>query len=238
MNDVAEGGGANATMSPLAVAHLRRRAPDASRLTVRVVDDWEEVAAIASDIDELAENALEPSPSAEAWTLVPALRYLREGASIKVVLMYAPDTVHQDERNILCAVFPMHMRRKYRGLRISVYSIWNHLYSLLPAPLLHASCAAECIRTLFAWIATNSGSTLLEFPAQPTESKFFHALNEVLRTDERNYLLTDVVSRAWFRPGHDAQHYLDTIATKHHRHEMRRQERRLSELGILEYDAW
>jgi hypothetical protein len=213
------------------------RVPDPSRLVVRVVEDWESAAAIVSDLDDLSANALEPSPSSEAWMLIPALHYLREAAAIKVVLMYAPDVTSSGQPDVLCAVFPLQLRARYRGLPIKALSLWNHMYSLSTAPLLRADCAAACLRTLVDWTARNwPGSTLLEFPELGTNTAFFRLLSDVLRIDDREYLVTDMRTRAAFRPGIDAERYLGSIGTAHHRHELRRQEKRLSELGKLEFD--
>lgn len=200
-----------------------------------MLERWEEVSALASDIEELVENAVESSPCSEPWMLIPALRYLRGETVIKVVLMYAPVRSATAARDILCAVFPLQVKRGYRRLPIAIYSLWNHLYSLFPAPLLHRDCAAECVHALFAWITANtSRSTLLEFPDLRDNSAFSAVLTNELRTTRRTYSV-GTMRRAWYTPRLDAQEYAAT-GSKHRT--ARRQYRHLAALGKVEFDAW
>jgi CelD/BcsL family acetyltransferase involved in cellulose biosynthesis len=50
-------------------------------------------------------------------------------------------------------------------------------------------------------------------------------------------LITGAYPRALFRRKGDPEQYFQSVSTAHHRHEWRRQERRLSEKGLLAYDA-
>lgn len=211
--------------------------PPASRLTVHLVDDWDRLDSIRSEWDELAANALEPSPSSEAWMLLPSLHCLAAGSAIKVLLMYASEAHGPDSPPLLCAVFPLEVIPRYKGLPLRTLRMWNHMYSLLPAPLLRAEWADDCVRRLLAWVNSEWwGATLLEFPELRTESAFFRVLSDVLREDGAASLMQETHTRALFRPRRTAAEYLEAISTAKHRHEMRRQERRLSELGRLEYD--
>jgi CelD/BcsL family acetyltransferase involved in cellulose biosynthesis len=208
----------------------------ASRLTVHLVDDWERLDAIRSEWDELAANAVEPSPSSEAWMLLPSLHRLAAGSVVKVLLMYASDAKGPDSRPLLCAVFPLEVIRRYKGLPVKVLRVWNHMYSLFPAPLLRAEWADDCVRRLLAWVDSEwQGTTLLEFPELRTETAFFRVLSDVLREDGTASLMGEAHTRALFRPRRTAAEYLHAISSAGHR-KMRRQERRLSELGRLEYD--
>lgn len=211
--------------------------PPASRLTVHVVDDWGRLDSIRSEWDDLAANAVEPSPSSEAWMLLPALHCLAAGSAIKVLLMYAGEAPGPDGRPLLCAVFPLEVIPRYKGLPLRTLRMWDHMYSLFPAPLLRDEWAEDCVRRLLAWMDSEwRGATLLEFPELRTDSVFFRVLSDVLRQDGTANLLEEAHTRALFRPRRTAAEYLEAVSTARHRHEMRRQERRLSELGSLAYD--
>ena len=214
------------------------RPPVASRLTVQVVDDWERLESIRSEWDDLAANAVEPSPSSEAWMLLPALHCLAAGSAIKILLMYATKPHGPDSRPLLCAVFPLEVIPRYKGLPLRTLRMWNHMYSLFPAPLLRVEWADDCVRRLLVWVKSEwPGSTFLEFPELRAESAFFRVLSDVLRQDGAMSLVVDAYTRALFRPRPTAAAYLRTISSDGHR-KMRRQERRLSELGKLDYDAF
>jgi hypothetical protein len=205
------------------------------KLTVQVVSDWDVLEPVENEWDQLAQNALERSPSAEAWMLRPALRYLLSGEDVRVLLVYA-DNGQGDTARLLIGVIPIEIRTRYKGLPIRIVRLWNHKYTLSPAPLLHRDFAADCLRELFRWVRSEyPGSTLIELPELRAESAFFRMLADVMHEDDIGYHVTDIHTRAFFRPRKHVDLYLNAISTAHHRHEMRRQERRLAEMGQLRF---
>lgn len=210
---------------------------DNASFSVQVVEAWERLEELPVDWDRLADGALERSPSSEAWMLLPALRYLAPGENVKVLLVYANG--HKQDRKVpmLCGVFPVQIAKRYRGLPICIVRLWNHRYSLSPTPLLHRDFAADCLRELFFWVRSeHPGATLIEFPELRAESQFFRILTEVLREEDGEHLVTDIHTRAFFRPRSTATGYLEgSLENAHHRKELKRQERRLGEMGRLAY---
>jgi len=212
--------------------------PHERAFTVRVFDDWRELEALQSDWEELATNALEPSPSAESWMLIPAMRHGLPGSNVRAALVFASHTGSEERPPLLCGVFPIEEQSRYRGLPARVVRLWNHIYSLFPAPLLRRDCAVECLRAFFKWVAVEQPAhTVIEFPELRADSALFGILTETLAQDSLTHLVTDAHVRAFFRPKADAERYLASVGTAHHRHEWRRQERRLSETGTLVYDS-
>lgn len=210
--------------------------PARLQLGIQVVANWEELEAIKHEWEELAGNALEPNPSAESWMLIPSLRYQLPGNSVKVVLMYASDLDPPRERPGLAAVFSIEEQNQYRGLPVKIVRLWNHIYSLSPAPLLHRAHAADCVRAFMRWVRDEyPARTLIEFPVLRGNSAFFLILNEVLREDECSHFVTDLHARAFFRPKANADDYFRCLITSDNRKRWGRQERRLSELGQLDY---
>ena len=208
-----------------------------AKFTLRWVEDWDSLAAIRAEWDELAANALEPSPSSESWMLLPALRHLASGAVVKVLLVYAGDHGSLELPPVLCCVFPLQLVTGYKGLPITLLRCWNHCYTLFPAPLLRFDLATECMREIFRWLRKEfPASTLVEFPELSSDSAFFSVLSAILLEDD---LANEVVgwhTRAFFRRRNTADDYLGCIGTAHHRHELRRQERRLANMGQLRYE--
>lgn len=214
-----------------------RRKPAPPKFTSQWVDDWAVLEAIRREWDELAENALERSPSSESWMLLPALRHLQAGARVRVLLVYVHNQQSADTPALLCGVFPLEIAPAYKRLPITVVRAWNHSYSLFPAPLLHADWSSYCVRELFRLVKAEwPGSTLVGFPELRSDSAFFCVLSDVLREDNMVSQVLGVHTRAFFRPRHTAAEYLNAIGTAHHRHEMKRQERRLAEMGQLSFD--
>jgi hypothetical protein len=208
------------------------------QFTMRWVLDWSALEQIRREWDELAGDALERSPSSESWMLLPALRCLASGTEVGVLLVYAHERSGVDAPARLCGVFPLESVKGYKGLPIRVLRIWNHCYSLFPAPLLGVDCAADSLRQLFRWVRDEwSGTTLVEFPELRSDSAFFRVLTDVLREDDRLSHVADIHTRAFFRPRATAEEYLGAIFTNHHRKEMKRQERRLSEMGVLRFGS-
>ncbi len=132
-------------------------------------------------------------------------------------------------------MFPFQVLDSYHGMPIRTLRLWNHMYSLFPAPLLRTGTAGDCIRTLFAWLAAEQPRPFfLEFPDLRADSEFYHELSKVLGKDGTVHQIVAVATRAVFRLRHDAERYLEQISTMR----LRRYERRLSELGVVVYDEF
>lgn len=205
------------------------------KLTVQVVTTWGVLESLGDEWNRLTENALERSPSSEAWMLLPALRHLLSGEDVRILLVYV-DNDKGNTGKMLCGVIPIELFSRYKGLPIRIVRLWNHRYSLSSAPLIHQDFAADCLRELFCWVRSElSGSTLIELPELRAESAFFRVVADVLRGDDISYLVTGMHTRAFFRPRRTAENYLGAIGTVHHRKETKRQERRLAEMGQLRF---
>ncbi len=169
--------------------------------------------------------------------LIPALRYNLPGEAVRVAMVFAVD-VALSSRDVLCGVFHIEERARFRNLPIRVVCLWNHIYSVGSAPLVRRDCAAACIRAFLDWVRTERPpQTIIHFPDLRVESPFFRILTETLTQDGRKRWIADTWVRAMFEPKADADTYIQSISTSHHRHEWRRQERRLSEKGTLTFDS-
>ncbi len=218
-----------------AVAVSRKPAPP--RYTTHWVDDWSALDSLREVWDALAQVALERSPSSESWMLLPALHHLAP-ASVRVLLVYAERPAAKEAAPTLCGVFPLEVLTRYKGLPIKVLRAWNHSYSLFPAPLLAVEHAEGALRAMLDWVRdTWPATTLIEFPDLRGDSAFFRLITDVAREDGLLSHALDLHTRAFFRPRRSADDYLNGVSTPHHRHEMRRQERRLRELGTLEFEV-
>jgi hypothetical protein len=188
--------------------------------------------------EELAACALEPNPFYEPWMLVPALRALGVGKDLQLVLVFAPNRTRPKEPPVLCGVFPLERKPRYKGLPVCVLSLWKHLYCFLCTPLIRADCAHRCLTAFFDWLASGaSSSPLVEFNYVSGEGPFHQALTDSLNERVSLSFVSDLYTRAMFKPRACADDYLRAAMSREHRKDLRRKTKRFAELGRLQYTA-
>lgn len=181
--------------------------------------------------ERLAARALEPNVFYEPWMLLPALDSYG-GPGMRVVLAYAGMS---DE---LCGVFPFESAAQFRGLPIRYLRLWKHRHCYLATPLVHRDYADECLRALLDWLAEDPrGAGVVEWGLVGADGPFQRALTRVLEETSRRSFLSHSFERACLRPRAGAEEFFDAALNSKRRKEYRRLERRLAELGPLEYVA-
>jgi len=186
--------------------------------------------------EDLAASALEPNPFYEWWMLIPALRTLGADKNLQLVLVFAPNEARQKAPPILCGVFPLERKPRYKGLPVSALSLWKHLFCFLCTPLVRADCARECLLAFFDWLAADEASSpLVEFNVVSGEGAFHQALTDCLYQRVSLSYVTDVYNRALFRPAASADHYLRAAMSREHRKDVRRRTKRLTDAGPTQY---
>ncbi len=216
--------------------------PDASATTttgyiVKVFANWSDLEAFIEPWEDLAANALEPNPSYEWRMLIPAMRHQLPGSDVRVAMLFAADAPPLD-KGALCGIFPLEVRKRHSGLPARVIRFWNHIYSVSATPLLRRDCAQACLRAFFEWsYLTQPAHTLVYITDIRADGKFLQVLTAAMNEGRLGHLFEDIWLRAMFKPRRDADKYIQSISTTHHRNEWRRQERRLAEHGLLTYDS-
>ena len=191
-----------------------------------------------ADWDDLCRAALEPNPFYESWMLLPAIEAFGEGLDLRFVLVYAEDPCDKSACPVLCGLFPLERKIRYKGLPVDSFGLWRHLHCFLCTPPLRAGYELECLETFFDWLRDSSdGAALLEFGWINTDGPFYEALTGYLNEAGKTSFVADRFTRAVCRPGADADSYLTQAISKEHRRDYRRRHNRLSELGRLEYVA-
>jgi hypothetical protein len=201
------------------------------------LEDWTELNHYLDQWEDLAASALEPNPFYESWMLLPALESFSSGRSPRVVLVFAPNPLRKLAPPILCGLFPLEVRSRYRGLPIKHYALWSHKYLSLCTPLIRAQTAPDCLAAFFSWLELNpDGCSLIEMSSVAGEGSFFQTLVDSLNHRASLSFVSDCHTRAVFRPRADADSYLSSALRGTHRKDLRRKEKRLSEAGFVEYD--
>src|SRR5215510_8987556 len=111
----------------------------ATSMSVIVVERLDALAEHVSAWEDLAATAIEPNVFFEPWMLLPAVRALGADAALRFALVYA------NEPPALCGFFPIEMQKRYRGMPMSAWRIWQHKHCFLGTPLLRASHARPAL---------------------------------------------------------------------------------------------
>ena len=209
---------------------LKPSRPDAG-FSITLLHSAVELAGIAADLEDLAAAALEPSVFYEPWMFLPAVEAYAANSALQFVL------VHGRER-VLCGFFPLERRGHWRGIPFRVARIWRHVHCALGTPLIRADQARACWACFLNWLARDpSGASLLELPFVTGDGPFQQLLIDDAHQRGVLSYCVETFTRALFRPRHNADDYIVGALSGKHRQELRRQERRLSELGTLRYAA-
>ncbi|HKP87892.1 MAG TPA: GNAT family N-acetyltransferase [Blastocatellia bacterium] len=207
-------------------------------MRVLVLKDFSSLEQYVPAWEELAASAIEPNPFYESWMLIPALRTLGVGKDLRLVLIFAPDKSRPAAPPILCGVFPLERKPRYKGLPVSVLSLWKHLFCFLCAPLVRADCARQCLAAFLDWVAGDpSSGPLVEFNYVSGEGPFHQALADCLRERLSLSFVSDLYNRALLRPRTNADDYQRAAMSREHRKDLRRRTKRLADLGRVEHTS-
>src|SRR6185369_16519985 len=211
----------------------RGRSPASRTMTVVFVKNFEMLEDYGQAWEDLAAEALEPNPFYERWMLMPALAGLAKSSDVGVALVLSVE--HGEP--VLCGVFPLERRARYKGLPVSAFSLWRHLYCALCTPLIRRSAARECMDAFLEWVDSESDCSLMDFDLVSGEGPFHDLLNNCLAARGRSALVTERHGRAMLRPQENSELYLRAALRRDHRKDCRRKTRRLAERGNLEFDS-
>jgi hypothetical protein len=179
---------------------------------------------------ELAREAAEPNVFYEPQVLLPTLRAF-SADDLTVVLVWAGTAKPE-----LWGMFPLLRGRAGGRFGFSYLRIWAHTYSYVPVPLVHREHGPEVIGAFFDWIRGAMGFLqLLEIDKLPVGGAFHRLLAEELARRGAKTFVRDRWTRALLAPSCDAEAYQAGALAPKRRKELRRQRRRLGELGKLEF---
>lgn len=184
----------------------------------------------------LAEVAVDPNPFYEPWMLVPALQTFGQTDRWTVCFAYQ-DSEKPNQPPVLLGVFPL-VQKQLGKLPLRFWTFWQHLYGFCCTPLLKPGGGETAFAAVGEWLrgqgSLQSAIPLWELHHLPAEGGIQHALVNVI--DQHNWLISvrDGYQRAFLQRTVDAETYLQNGMTRHQRHELRRQRRRLGETGQLE----
>ena len=204
------------------------------RTSVVVLRDPQALSAFVPAWEELAAAALEPNVFYEHWMLLPALEAF--GKDIAVVLVLLHDPHNPDAPAKLGALFPLEPVRRFRKLKVSAMSLWQHLHCYVCTPLVRADAAKECLVEFFRWFRSGGASaSLVELGCISGDGPFHKMLIDVTNELGLRNCITDIFTRGLWHAGYDKNTDPESAVSGDLRRRLRRKEKRLSERGRVEH---
>ena len=199
-------------------------------MNIVVTDSVEKLSSYREEWLELVREALEPNIFYEPVQLIPALKHLKA----EIVLIVLIWLENENGRPLLSGLFPLTQRQTFRRLPLAHCALWNHLHCHLCTPLVRKESADETFSAFFSWLDENDfAGDLVSFDQISADGPFWSSLKKFLNDDKRNFDEADFHHRALLKSSLNGKSYLARALSSKKRKELRRQRKRLEELGRL-----
>ncbi|MXO72691.1 GNAT family N-acetyltransferase [Alteraurantiacibacter buctensis] len=176
--------------------------------------------------DALAARTAEPNPFYESWFLLPSLRALDPQGSVSLACLEVDGQ--------LAGLLPLRRYSSYYGYPLPHLRGWVHDNAFCGLPLVAAGMEALFWRELLAHCDAHAGRALfLHLLHMPTDSALHTSLKGLLAGERRKAASVQVEERAMLASRLSPEAYLEASLAGKKRKELRRQQRRLEELGPL-----
>lgn len=178
--------------------------------------------------EQLVEQAAEPNAFYEPWALLPALRHLRGGQAVRVLLFF-----RDSERTVLDGILPL-FGRSY-GRLLACLHTYRHRYCFSAEPLLRRGRESEVAHSFVAWLR-QFRYPLLSLRGLDAEGAWLRELRPALQRCGLRFLPAAPVQRALLSLEGGLEAFLERTPAKK-RKEYRRLRERLAGLGDLQVDV-
>lgn len=179
--------------------------------------------------DMLARRVSEPNPFYESWYLLPSLRTLAGDKDIHLL------TLEADGK--LVGLLPVVRQASYYGYPFPHLANWVHPNCFLGTPLVQRGYERKFWGALLTYCNRNGGASLfLHLTHMPLSGALHDALKDVLADAPRPATTVLREERAMLFSSAEPQDYLVASLSTKKRKELRRQHRRLAELGDLQIE--
>lgn len=176
--------------------------------------------------DALAQWAVEPNPFYESWFLLPSLSAFDPEGDVKLLVLEVDGQ--------FAGMMPVSRESSYYGRRIPHWRNWVHANCFLGQPLVARGFERLFWRELLAWCDRASNTALfLHLTHAPGTGPLHEALVAELAAHKRLARTVLREERALLASALSPEAYLDHALGTKKRKELRRQRRRLDELGDL-----
>ncbi|MEH6757481.1 MAG: GNAT family N-acetyltransferase [Parasphingorhabdus sp.] len=198
---------------------------------------------LLSSWQKLARNAAEPNVFYEHWALNPALEHFDTEPQLSLFLYWAGLPNKSD----LLGLLPIGPFRQFGSWPVPFVQNWTHHNSFLGTPLVRKGFENQFWTVLFEQLDATSWRGFLHIRGMTVGGPLDQALRSVCVRQKRRCDLVHSEARALLESNLDADaYYAETVRSKK-RKEIRRQAKRLGEMGEVTYshvngatglDAW
>jgi CelD/BcsL family acetyltransferase involved in cellulose biosynthesis len=195
------------------------------RLSLRHWADCQDTADLAA-WQTLATDAAEPNPFFESWFLLPSLRALDRAGKVNLLWLEVDGK--------LAGLVPLRRETSYYGYPLPHLRNWVHANAFCGLPLVAAGMEALFWREVLTWCDSHAGAALfLHLVQMPGQGVLHTTLKGLLAGERRGAATVHSQERAMLSSALVPEAYLEQSLAGKKRKELRRQQRRLGELGAL-----
>lgn len=213
--------------APVDMPSPARPNPPSSQTTVRLLRASELTAHLEA-WQKLSDCALFSNISYEPWMMMPVLEACSTTENLYFVLVFDP------QGKELWGFIPLEKQTRCLHLPIPNLALWQHRYCYVTAPLLHADHARQVIEAFWQWFTSSPlGVHILDTNWLLADGPF-HDLWVEYAIGRVSVMLNDF-PRALYDAEKPLPAYLAQVVSRKSQLEFQRRERRLAELGALEY---
>jgi len=206
----------------------------ARKLEVERVTHWEDLVHESSCWDELAGAAIEPNVFYSSFAVLAAMRHLTPSGEPEFLIVRGFDSGAPKAAAVWCGFLPLMKSPRYQSIPAGTLRFLKHDYCFLCAPLIRKDCARETLRALTDWL-DNARISILEWTDQPGDGPYAELLTAYFHARGNQPWLSGSHVRALLRPASDEETYIRTTLSGGRIKELRRRERRLADLGEVQY---
>ncbi|MEP2103528.1 MAG: GNAT family N-acetyltransferase [Parasphingorhabdus sp.] len=183
---------------------------------------------------KLARNAAEPNVFYEHWLLDPALKHFSTHSELSLFLFWA-GVPHKSD---LLGLLPVGPSRQFGRWPVPFVQNWTHHNSFLGTPLVRSGFENQFWTALFKELDAKNWPGFLHIRGLTVGGPLDQALRAVCARQKRRCDLVHSEARALLESDLDAEsYYAETVRSKK-RKELRRQSKRLAEMGDLKFSHY
>lgn len=180
---------------------------------------------------KLARNAVEPNVFYESWMLEPALKHFSIHPELQLFLFWAGAPFKSD----LIGLLPVGPARQFGRWPVPFVQNWTHHNSFLGTPLVRSGFENQFWTALFKQLDAKNWPGFLHVRGLVVNGPLDQALRSVCARQQRRCDLVHSEARALLQSDLDAESYYTKTVRGKKRKELRRQAKRLGEMGDLKF---
>ena len=179
--------------------------------------------------DALAAAVAEPNPFYESWYLLPSLEALDPQSDVQIVVLQSGEQ--------MLGLMPLRRESSYYGHRVPHWRNRVHPNCFLGQPLVRPGFESAFWQAMLKWIDQSSRQQLfLHLALCPLDGALHAALKHELAARNRPAATVLSEERALLSSELTPDAYLETSLSTKKRKELRRQHRRLEDLGEVRFE--